>query len=109
MSEGVLIALIPSGLTLVGVIITNLFTNSSNNKKRAKESAEVINNIKLENAKVINEFKLEVTRNQAITDTKIEELTREVREHNNFAKRMPVVENDIKHIEERITDLHKGD
>lgn len=109
MSEGIIVALIPSVLTLVGVIITNLCTSSSNDKKRAKENAEVINNIKLENTKVINEFKLEVTKNQAVTDTKIEELTREVREHNNFAKRMPVVENEIKHIEEKMTELHKSD
>jgi len=45
---------------------------------------------------------------QAVTDTKIEELTREVREHNNFAKRMPVVENEIKYIKERISELHKN-
>lgn len=109
MSEGVIIAIIPSAITLIGVIITNICTNLSNNKKRAKENAEVINNIKEENTKVINEFKLEVTKNQAITDTKIEELTREVREHNNFAKRMPVVENEIKHIEEKMTELHKND
>ena len=43
---------------------------------------------------------------QAVTDTKLEELTREVREHNNFAKRMPVVENEIKNIKQRIEDLH---
>lgn len=42
---------------------------------------------------------------QAVTDTKIEELTREVREHNNFAKRMPVVEEQIKVINHRIDDL----
>ena len=42
---------------------------------------------------------------QAVTDTKIEELTREVREHNNFAKRMPVVEEQIKVINHRIEDL----
>lgn len=107
MSEALLIASVPSLITLVGVIITNICTSSSNNKKRAKENAEVINNIKLENTKVINEFKLEVTKNQAVTDTKIEELTREVREHNNFAKRMPVVENEIKHIEEKMNEYHK--
>ena len=48
---------------------------------------------------------------QAVTETKIEELTREVREHNNFAKRMPVVEEQIKVINHRIEDLeeyHKG-
>ena len=44
-------------------------------------------------------------KHQAVIDTKIEELTREVREHNNFAKRMPVVENDIKHITEEIKQL----
>ena len=45
-------------------------------------------------------------------DTKLEELTREVREHNNFAKRMPVVEEQIKVINHRISDLeefHKPD
>ena len=42
---------------------------------------------------------------QAVTDTKLEELTREVREHNNFAKRMPVVEEKIKVINHRINDL----
>ena len=42
---------------------------------------------------------------QAVTDTKIEELTREVREHNNFAKRMPVVEAQIETINKRIDAL----
>lgn len=44
-------------------------------------------------------------RAQAITETKIEELTREVREHNNFARRMPVVEEQIKVINHRLSDL----
>lgn len=85
MSEGIIIAAITGAFSFGA----SLIANSSSNKK------------------LVNDLKLEVTRNQAITDTKIDELTREVREHNNFAKRMPVVENEIKHIEERITDLHK--
>ena len=44
-------------------------------------------------------------KSQAVTDTKLEELTREVREHNHFAKRMPVVEEQIKVINHRIDDL----
>lgn len=44
-------------------------------------------------------------KNQAVTETKLDELTREVREHNNFAKRMPVVEEQIKVINHRIQDL----
>lgn len=43
--------------------------------------------------------------NQKVTDFKIEELTREVREHNNFARRMPVVEDRIKAINHRIAEI----
>ena len=47
-------------------------------------------------------------KSQAVTDTKLEELTREVREHNNFAKRVPVMEEQIKVINHRIQDLEDG-
>jgi hypothetical protein len=45
------------------------------------------------------------SKNQAVMETKVDELTREVREHNNFARRMPVVEEQIKVINHRIDDL----
>ena len=45
------------------------------------------------------------SKSQAVTETKLDELTREVREHNNFAKRMPVVEEQIKVINHRLQDL----
>lgn len=51
------------------------------------------------------EHQLETT--QAVTNCKIEELTREVREHNNFARRMPVVEEQIKVINHRLSDLEQ--
>ena len=79
MSEAVVTALITGGLSLIGVIITCLLTARRN-----------------ENALRIS---------QAVTDTKIDELTREVREHNGFARRMPVVEEQIKVINHRIEDL----
>ncbi len=85
MSEGIIGSLITGGLALIGVVITNLSSNK----------------------KVVTDIKAEVERNQAVTDTKIEELTREVREHNNFARRMPVVEEQIKVINHRIKDLEK--
>ena len=47
------------------------------------------------------------SKTQAVMDTKLEELTREVREHNNFAKRVPVVEEQIKVINHRISDLEE--
>lgn len=46
-------------------------------------------------------------RSQAVTETKLDALTREVREHNNFARRMPVVEEQIKVINHRIQDLEE--
>ena len=46
-------------------------------------------------------------KSQAVTETKLDELTREVREHNGFARRMPVVEEQIKVINHRIEDLEE--
>jgi len=47
------------------------------------------------------------SKSQAVTETRLEELTREVREHNGFARRMPVVEEQIKVINHRIEDLER--
>ena len=83
--ESIIAALITGALALAGVIITN-------NRNQAKMDAKL-------------------DKRQAITDVKIEELTREVREHNNFARRMPVVEEQVKVINHRLNDLedlHKG-
>lgn len=77
--EPIITALITGGLSLAGVIITNITSNKQIEKK------------------------LEIA--QAVTDCKIEELTREVREHNNFAHRVPVMEEQIKVINHRIRDL----
>lgn len=85
MTEGIIIALI-TGLFSFGA---SLIANSSSNKK------------------LVNDFKLEVVKTQAITDTKLEELTREVREHNNFAKRMPAVEEGIENLKEKVNYFHK--
>ena len=79
MSEAILVALITGGLSLAGVVTTCIATS----KKTEKVTAVA----------------------QAVTDTKIDELTREVRAHNNFAQRMPVVEEQIKVINHRINDL----
>lgn len=48
------------------------------------------------------------SKTQAVTEARLEELTREVREHNNFARRMPVVEEQIKVINHRLQDLEQG-
>ena len=77
--ESILAALITGGMALLGVIITNFSAG------RKVQSA--------------------LEKHQAVTDTKLEELTREVREHNQFARRMPVVEEQIKVIQHRLTDL----
>lgn len=82
MSESIICALITGVLALAGVIISNISTAHK------------------------MESRLEL--NQAVMDTKLSELTREVREHNNFAKRMPVVENQIANIIERLDKIERG-
>jgi len=79
MLEAVIAAAVTGVLSLIGTVITVFAANSRTNHQ------------------------LQIT--QAVTDTKIEELTREVRLHNNFAQRMPVVEEQIKVINHRIEDL----
>ena len=79
MSEAILVALITGGLSLAGVVVTCLVTARK------------------------NETNMKIA--QAVTDEKISELTREVRSHNNFAQRMPVVEEQIRVINHRIDDL----
>ena len=49
------------------------------------------------------------SRSQAVTDTKLEELTREVREHNNFARRVPILEEQMKVADHRIADLEQNE
>ena len=49
------------------------------------------------------------SRSQAVTDTKLEELTREVREHNNFARRVPILEEQMKVTNHRIADLEQNE
>ncbi len=87
-------------MTLIAAIITTLISSG------VTLAVCLINN-NSQNRKLIADVKTTVAVSQAVTDTKIEELTREVREHNNFAKRMPVVENEIKHIEDDLKVLHK--
>ena len=79
MTQAIITALITGTMSLVGVVVTCLATARKN-----------------ENALKIS---------QAVTDTKIEELTREVREHNGFARRMPVVENQIENIQSVLEEL----
>ena len=81
MSEAILSAIITGVLSLGGVILSNALSSRRN--------AEAIRTA------------------QAVTDTKLEELTREVREHNHFARRMPVVEEQIKVINHRLSDLEQ--
>ena len=49
------------------------------------------------------------SRSQAVTDTKLQELTREVREHNNFARRVPILEEQMKVANHRIADLEQNE
>lgn len=80
--ESIIVAIITGGLSLIGVVFSNI---SSNRKIESTLSTQ-----------------------QAVMDTKIEELTREVRAHNNFAQRVPVLEEQMKVANHRISDLEGG-
>lgn len=77
----IIVALITGGCTVIGVVLSN--------------------------KKTMNEIQKKLEIAQAVTDERLNELTREVRKHNNFAERLPVVENEIKHMEEEINKLEE--
>ncbi|MBQ6375122.1 MAG: hypothetical protein IJJ45_11645 [Clostridia bacterium] len=79
MSDAIVTALITAGVTLIGVIL----------------------NTRTQYQKVM----AEMDKHQAVTDTKLEELTREVRSHNEFAQRVPILEEKAKAADRRLTDL----
>jgi len=79
MSEAIIVALITGGLALIGSIVT------------ARKSAREIDH--------------KLDKQQAVMRTQLEELTREVRMHNNFAQRVPVMEEQIKVANHRLSDL----
>ena len=81
--EQILVSVITGLLTLIGVCVTAWAS-------ARKTRSEVTDRLQLA---------------QAVTDTKLDDLAREVREHNNFARRMPVVEEQIKVINHRLADL----
>lgn len=80
-TAAILAAIITGGLSLIGVILSN----------RAASSR----------------MQTQLEKQQAITDTKLDELTREVQRHNNFAERVPVLEEKVKVANNRISDLEK--
>lgn len=86
MSVEITVALISGGVSIITSLLTLVGVAISNNRSKADVQK-----------------KLEI--GQAVTDTKIDELTREVREHNGFARRIPVLEEKINVANHRIEDL----
>lgn len=81
MSNEIIVAVITGLFTFAGVVVTNIVSN--------------------------RKVQYQLHEQQKITDVKLEELTREVRKHNNFAERVPVIEEQIKVINHRIDDLER--
>jgi hypothetical protein len=83
MDSAIVVSIVSGALSLIGIIITNV---SSNRKI---------------------EHQLEI--HQAVSETKLENLTAEVRRHNNFAARVPVIEKDIEYLKTEVEELKKGE
>lgn len=92
MSEAIIVAVITGGLSLIGVLIAN-----------RRSSAELY--ARLDKQSELSDEKIK--RDIAVVQTRIDELTREVRAHNDFAQRVPVIEEQIRVANHRIEDLER--
>lgn len=81
MGESILVAVITGGLSLVGVVFTSMMTT------RKTEQAQAVA--------------------QAITETKIDNLTQEVRQHNGFAQKIPLLQAECDNLKRRVNDLEQ--
>lgn len=84
--ETVIAAVVAGGFALVGTVIT----------------------VKHNNQKLLQDMKAEFAKEMAVMECRVDELTREVREHNNFARRMPALEERVSGIDEKIKILHSN-
>lgn len=97
MSDAVLVAIISGILTLIGVVITVLATN-----KRTQTSFETAQR------ELFHQLELQQKVAQEVTNTKIDQLSAEVHEHNNFARRVPVLEQRIDTLEGQFTVIQNN-
>lgn len=96
MSDAITVALITGGITLIGVILTQVFSTKTMYSDFKQKS-------ELQNL----ELRKDLEKMQAVQNGKIEDLTAEVRKHNNFAEKIPVIEEQIKVANHRIEDLER--
>ena len=99
--ETIISALIGGAVTLIVCLINNHFTHKKTLAEQRAHSDEMAEKQRVQTL----EMEAKQQQTIALIEYKLDELTREVREHNNFARRMPVVEEQIKVINHRINDL----
>ena len=103
MAKEVVVALIG----VAGVIFTAITSIIVQINASKQTRSELLSSMQHQSEMADEKIKAQLEKSQAVTDTKIDELTREVREHNNFARRMPVLEEKIEVANHRISDLEK--
>ena len=95
--ETIIAAAVAGAFALIGTVVTVRHNNQ-----------KILQEMKTEFTKEMHEMKAEFAKAQAVTECQMEELTREVREHNNFAKRMPALEQKVDGINEKIHIYHSN-
>lgn len=104
MSDAIFVAIISGVFTLAGVAITVWASFKRAAKQQRESNAQMI--AELKSRSDASDAKLD--KEVALLRAEVDELMREVRQHNNFAQRMPVIETEVEHIKEEILGLKKG-
>ena len=108
MNDVIVVALIGGVFSIAGTIITVKHNNHKLIQEMETKLTEKMQDMKDEFVKEMNSVKVEFASSKAATDTRLDDLTQEVRKHNGFADRMPRVETEIQGIKEKIEYLHKN-
>lgn len=107
MSDAVLVAIITGGISIAGIIITAVFQMLSTRSKIEEGFRNQATEIQRQSEIADMKLQAKLENFQALTNERIEDLTREVRKHNDFATRVPILEEKMKRTDHRLEGLEK--
>ena len=107
MSDAVIASVITGGISLIGIIISTAWNAHNTAVKNDQNYQRLITDLGQQSREEDIRLQAKIETLQASTNIKIDELTREVREHNQFAQRLPVLEEKAKRTDRRLDDLER--
>lgn len=109
MAPAIIAAIITGSISLIGIVVSTVISSQKHQEEQKKFVSDLFTKLDKQSELADTRLEAKLDRSQAVTDAKIDELTREVREHNNFARRVPILEERAKMADKRLDALEASE